>query len=248
LELVFAEDDDSPRRLIRDFKRFLQAKTALAQLNSQPLAPQFPGKRECGWVQSLAQRRDVGVSQFQCCFVLGQQRQNKPVLAHGEADPRRLRSANSLAQPVVAPTAQQGVLCTQSAMRKFESGSRVIVESTHKAVIACVGYARCVERRCYCGKVCSRCVIQRICNHGKRIDDRLIGRDLAVQYAQWVGNRAPLAIHTHLADYRNQSCTQRFVIARPIRGGANRIQLESPAGNTQFVQQRRQHFKNFSVA
>ena len=132
-------------------------------------------------------------------------------------------------------------------MRKFEGSSCVIVQSPHQPVIARVGHTRRIESRRYCRKVRFGCFIQRIRNHRQRLNNRLIRRNLAVQHAQRVGHRAPLAIHTHLAHHRHQCRAQRLVVPRPIRRGSNGVQLQRPAGNAQLVQQRCQHLQHLGV-
>ena len=81
------------------------------------------------------------------------QSEDKPVLAHGKSDSRRLGPADRLAQAVVAPAAEQGILRAQSAMREFERGPGVVVQAANQAVIACVGNIGGIERRRHLYKV-----------------------------------------------------------------------------------------------
>src|ERR1700722_7248257 len=115
--LVFAEDHDAPRNLVSSLKRLLQSEAAVAKLDSQTGSPQLARQNQRGRVEAFANRRNIRVS-----FCRGRgslrgflrlQRQHQPVQSHREADSRRLRSANSLAQSVIAAAAEQSVLRTQ---------------------------------------------------------------------------------------------------------------------------------------
>src|SRR4029077_6784400 len=97
-------------------------------------------------------------------------------------------------------TAQQRVLRTQTAMREFKGRARVVIEAANQAMIPMIRNTACIKRRAYCRKVRRRCFVERICDAGESVDDRLILRHLAIEHAQRIRLRASLAVNTHLSD------------------------------------------------
>ena len=80
------------------------------------------------------------------------------------------------------------------------------------------------------------------------LDDRLVFRNFAVEHAQRIRLRPALAVGAHLVDHGLERLAQRFVIARAVGGTADGIQLQLPAAQTDFVEQRRQHLQHFGIA
>ena len=99
-----------------------------------------------------------------------------------------------------------------------------------------------------CGEVGAGGFVERVGDHGQRLDDGLVGGDFAVEHAQGIGDGAALAIGTHLADNWDEGGAKGFVVAGAVGGGANGVQLEGPAGDAQFVEEGGEHFKDFGVA
>src|SRR6476659_4325267 len=139
LKLVLAQDDNGPRDLVGSLERFLEPKAAITKLDVEASVAKLPRKVECGRVQAFTQRSDVGVCLLRRRSLKSQQRQNQAVLAHCEADSGSLGSADRLAQPVVAPTAQQRVLRSQPPMRELKRRPRVVVEPADQTIIPCIG-------------------------------------------------------------------------------------------------------------
>ena len=71
---------------------------------------------------------------------------------------------------------------------------------------------------------------------------------LAVQHAQRIGLRSPLAIVAHLVLHRLQRLAQRLVVARTIFGAADGVQLQPPVAQAEFIEQRRQHLQHLGIA
>ena len=139
--------------------------------------------------------------------------------------PGRFGAADGLAEAVVAAAAEQGILRAQAAVRELEGGAGVVVEAAHQAVVARVGHAGGIERREDGGEVRLRVLVERVGDHGQRVDDGLIGGHLAVEHAQRIGDGAALAVRAHLADDRDERRAQHLVVARAVGGGADGVQL-----------------------
>ena len=58
LKLIPTQDDDGAGGFVGSIEGFLQAKTALAELDPEPLVAQFSRQNQGGRVQSFAQRRN----------------------------------------------------------------------------------------------------------------------------------------------------------------------------------------------
>ena len=91
-------------------------------------------------------------------------------------------------------------------------------------------------------------MVERINDFRQRVDDGLVFRDLAIEHAQRIGDGAALAVDAHLGGNGDEGCAKHFVIASTIRGGADGVDFECPAGNAELVEERGKHFEDFSVA
>src|ERR1039457_5960258 len=249
LELVFAEDDHAAGSLVSDFKGFLEAEAYVAPLYAEALAAEFAGQGKSGGVERFPKRGDIGVCQYlRGGSLLSQQGEHKAVFAHCEPDARRPWPAKHLAQAVVASAAEECVLCAKTAVCEFEGGAGVVVQATDKTVVTGVVDGGRIESREDLCEMGAGSLIKRICDDGERVDDGLVGGDLAVEDADGVGGSAALAVDTHVRNNRVESGTKFFVVAGAVGGGANGVKLQLPTGDAQFVEECGQHLKDFGVA
>ena len=91
-------------------------------------------------------------------------------------------------------------------------------------------------------------VLDFLAHAGERVDDGLVGWDLAVENTQGIGDGAALAIAAHGIDHWRQRLTQSLVESRPAVGAADGVELERPSGDAQAVEQRGEHFQQFRVS
>jgi len=108
-------------------------------------------------------------------------------------------------------------------MGELEGGARVVVQPAHQPMVERVRNAGGVEGRSNRGEVNLRVLVEEVGDYRQRVDDRLVGRNLAVQHAQRIGDGAALAVRAHLADDRNEGGAQGFVVAGAVRGRAHRV-------------------------
>src|SRR5205814_7706520 len=69
------------------------------------------------------------------------ERHDKAILANGESNAWSCGTSQGFRQSVVAPAAENRILRAQRAMREFERGSRVVVQSAYQSVIEREWYA-----------------------------------------------------------------------------------------------------------
>ena len=138
-------------------KDFFSRKLPSPSSTAQPRAAQLAGQRQRGGVQASPSGATYAsatcggaafwTSSWACSVSTSR---SKP---DGEADPRRLGPADRLAQPVVAPAAEQRVLRAQPAVRELEGRARVVVEAAHQPRIQRVRHAGGIQRRRHLRKV-----------------------------------------------------------------------------------------------
>ena len=124
--------------------------------------------------------------------------QREPLLPQREADARRRRAAQRLDQPVVAPAAGHGRLGPERVARELEGGPDVVVEPADEPAVDGVRDPERVEPGLHRVEVGGAAVAEPIEQARRLLEDRLAGRDLAVEHAQRVPLDPLVAVRAEL--------------------------------------------------
>ena len=114
-------------------------------------------------------------------------------------------------------------------MDDFEGGTRVIIQAAHQARFQFEFDAAIGKVRFHLREVLAADVAEAVENGRQRVDDGLVGRDLAVQHAQRIGIHPAAAILAHVRRRAGERLFQLRHVLRAACRAAHRIeqQLES---------------------
>src|SRR5262249_32275943 len=101
----------------------------VVDVGAQAPAAQLLHQRQHPWLVAAVVQRDEDVDLLRLgLHALGLEREQEPLDARAEADPRRRLAAELLDQAVVAPAAADRALCADRLVDELERRPRVVVE------------------------------------------------------------------------------------------------------------------------
>src|SRR5581483_116080 len=249
--LVLADDNRVARaQSAGGFQRLLHAEALVAKFDDQVMTAQLARESYGLAIHALPQRGNKSIRRSDCrrgAFGFFQ-RHHQAVLADRKANARRARPAQRFRQAVVSAAADNGILCPQLPVRKFESRAAVIIQATDQARVDDVRYADRFKQLLHLGEMLAAGLVEVVEHSWQLFNDGLVLGDFAVQDAQRVGDGAALTIGAHAGDNRCKRLAQRLKVARPVIGAANGVQFERPVGDADAIQQSGEHLQHLGVA
>jgi hypothetical protein len=160
-------------------------------------------------VRRVGRRRDAGRLE----------QQQQPFDAQAPTHRGRRLAAQHLEQAVVAPAAAHGALRTELVGDPLEDGEVVVVHAAHQARVDRVRQADRIEHGAHGIEVRQRLRTEEVHQLGRRLDQRLHRRVLAVEDAQRVRVQPPLRLFVQHGGVRFEVGDQR----RPVRVALGRL-------------------------
>src|SRR5215475_5796983 len=223
-QLIFARNErEFEPELGCGFERLFEPEGLITEVDDQIMTTEVAGEARSLLIHTWPERSDVDIGSAHDGFSRLVQRHHQPVLADGKADSRSGRTAKGFRKPVITPSAQNRVLSAKSAVSELECRARVVVESAHKAVVQRERYADRLQDLLHLLEVLATRLVQKFADARQLLDNRLVFRNFAVEHAQGIGDRAPLAIGVHFVFDGIERLAKGFVVAGAISETADGV-------------------------
>jgi len=169
------------------------------------------------------------------CYTLALKVQDNPLDAGGEANTRSRAAAKQLNEAVVAATAADGALCSLFWGYNLEDRTRVVIQTSHEAVIECEGNADCFEQSPEFPEVGGAVFAEVVCDGWGAGNNRLAALLFAVEKAEGVPIEAGATISADAVELVAIVITKDLEILRTAIDITNRVELENEICEAQLI-------------
>ncbi len=231
-QLVFPEDEHQPRlQPVGPLHLRLERSALVLDLGVQSRPPQVPKQLERREPRGFAQRGHEHIGPGGGNLQLLGEREDEALDAGRKANAHPVGAAQLLHQAVVTPAAEDRVLGAELAGEDLESRPGVVVETAHEPMGHRVGNPVEIKRRPHGVEVRAALGAQVVHAVRQRIDGGLVAWHLAVEDAQRVGRRPPLAVAAELANILAESGHERGAEGGTAHGAPNAVDRQIHPGN-----------------